>query len=87
MGLPERDAGSGVRYSSGTIAGIDSLEPRYLRYRTGVRGIVDADERESALAEAREYSEMMLVELRKVIAGFLSRVDVEERGDRMERIL
>ncbi len=32
------------------------------------------------LAEAREYSQMMLVELRKVIAGFLSRVDVEDRG-------
>ncbi len=34
----------------------------------------------SQLAEAREYSQMMLVELRKVIAGFLSRVDVEDRG-------
>ena len=34
----------------------------------------------SPLAEAREYSKMMLVELRKVIAGFLSRVDVEDRG-------
>ena len=34
----------------------------------------------SPLAEAREYSRMMLVELRKVIAGFLSRVDVEDRG-------
>lgn len=34
----------------------------------------------SRLAEAREYSRMMLVELRKVIAGFLSRVDVEDRG-------
>ena len=34
----------------------------------------------SPLAEARDYSEMMLVELRKVIAGFLSRVDVEDRG-------
>ena len=34
----------------------------------------------SPLAEAREYSRMMLVELRKVIGGFLSRVDVEDRG-------
>jgi len=34
----------------------------------------------SSLAEARKYSQMMLVELRKVIAGFLSRVDVEDRG-------
>ena len=34
----------------------------------------------SPLAEARESSQMMLVELRKVIAGFLSRVDVDDRG-------
>lgn len=34
----------------------------------------------SPLAEAREYSQMMLAELRKVIAGFLSRVDVDDRG-------
>ena len=34
----------------------------------------------SPLAEARDYSRMMLEELRKVIAGFLSRVDVEDRG-------
>ena len=34
----------------------------------------------SPLAEAREYSQMMLAELRKVIAGFLSRVDIEDRG-------
>ena len=34
----------------------------------------------SPLAEVREYSQMMLIELRKVIAGFLSRVDVEDRG-------
>ncbi len=34
----------------------------------------------SPLAEAREYSQMMLGELRKVIGGFLSRVDVEDRG-------
>ena len=34
----------------------------------------------SPLAEARDYSKLMLVELRKVIEGFLSRVDVEDRG-------
>ena len=32
------------------------------------------------LAESREYSAMMLAELRKVIAGFLARVDVKDRG-------
>ena len=34
----------------------------------------------SPLAEARSYSDMMLNELRKVISGFLTRVDVENRG-------
>ena len=34
----------------------------------------------SPLGEARSYSTMMLNELRKVISGFLTRVDVEERG-------
>ncbi len=32
------------------------------------------------LAEMREYGELMLVELRKVIPAFLKRVDVDERG-------
>jgi thymidylate synthase ThyX len=32
------------------------------------------------LVEAREYAEMMLVELRKVIPSFLRRVDVADRG-------
>lgn len=36
--------------------------------------------RSSALPEARMYSEMMLVELRKVIPSFLRRVDVADRG-------
>ena len=34
----------------------------------------------SPLAEVHEYSHMILEELRKVIAGFLSRVDVADRG-------
>jgi thymidylate synthase ThyX len=34
----------------------------------------------SPLAEMREYGELMLVELRKVIPAFLKRVDVEDRG-------
>lgn len=34
----------------------------------------------SPLAEARDYSRMMLGELRQVISGFLSRVDVKDRG-------
>jgi thymidylate synthase ThyX len=34
----------------------------------------------SPSGEARSYSKMMLTELRKVISGFLTRVDVEDRG-------
>ena len=34
----------------------------------------------SPLGEARSYSKMMLKELREVISGFLTRVDVEDRG-------
>lgn len=33
-----------------------------------------------ALPEARQYAEMMLIELRKVIPSFLKRVDVPDRG-------
>ena len=36
--------------------------------------------RASALPEARQYADLMLVELRKVIPSFLSRVDRPERG-------
>jgi thymidylate synthase ThyX len=36
--------------------------------------------RASALPEAREYAELMLYELRKVIPSFLRRVDLPERG-------
>ncbi len=36
--------------------------------------------RASELVEAREYAESMLVELRKVIPSFLSRIDREDRG-------
>ena len=35
----------------------------------------------NGLEESKEYSKMMLRELRKVIAGFLSRVDVKDRGE------
>jgi len=36
--------------------------------------------RSSPLAEVREYAELMLVELRKLIPAFLRRVDIPERG-------
>ncbi len=36
--------------------------------------------RASALPEARDYADLMLTELRKVIPSFLKRVDLEDRG-------
>ena len=43
--------------------------------------------RANPLAEVREYGEMMLVELRKIIPSFLTRVDLEERGIRWSSYL
>ena len=43
--------------------------------------------RASPLAEVRDYADMMLVELRKVIPAFLTRVDQENRGARWSRYL
>ncbi len=40
----------------------------------------------SPLAEVRQYGEMMLTELRKVIPAFMTRVDVPERGVRWSRV-
>jgi thymidylate synthase ThyX len=39
------------------------------------------------LTEVREYGDMMLAELRKIIPSFLTRVDLEERGLRWSRYL
>ena len=41
----------------------------------------------SPLAEVRQYGEMMLAELRKVIPAFMTRVDVPERGVRWSQYL
>lgn len=41
----------------------------------------------SPLLEVRDYGEMMLGELRKVIPSFLTRVDLEDRGIRWSRYL
>jgi thymidylate synthase ThyX len=43
--------------------------------------------RASPLAEAREYGELILAELRKVIPAFLTRVDREDRGGAWSRYL
>lgn len=39
------------------------------------------------LVEVRDYAGMMLTELRKIIPSFLTRVDLEERGERWSRYL
>ena len=43
--------------------------------------------RANPLAEVRDYADMMLGELRKIIPSFLTRVDLEERGERWSRYL
>jgi thymidylate synthase ThyX len=39
------------------------------------------------LSEVRHYADMMLTELRKIIPSFLTRVDLEERGERWSQYL
>lgn len=43
--------------------------------------------RANPVAEVREYGELMLTELRKIIPSFLTRVDLEERGIRWSSYL
>ena len=73
------DHGEDVRHAADAAPGRDPLEPRDLRDRPVVRAAPDAAGAHP-LAEMREYGELMLVELRKVIPAFLKRVDVDDRG-------
>ena len=59
---------SGTRSNLGVFATGQSYEQMLLRMRV------------HPLAEVREYADLMLVELRKVIPAFLKRVDLEDRG-------
>lgn len=69
------------------------LLPAATRSNVGLFGTGQAFEalllrmRSHPLAEARQYADWMLIELRKVIPAFLKRVDVAERGDRWSRYL
>jgi len=69
------------------------LLPAATRANVGIFGSGQAYEalllrlRAHPLREARECAEQMLVELRRVIPAFLSRVDVEERGVAWSRYL
>src|SRR4029079_18823888 len=57
-----------TRSSVGIYASGQSYEQMLIRMRA------------NPLAEVREYADLMLVELRKVIPAFLTRVDVPDRG-------
>jgi thymidylate synthase ThyX len=59
---------AGTRSNLGVYATGQSYEQMLLRMRA------------HPLAEAREYADLMLVELRKVIPSFLKRVDLPDRG-------
>jgi thymidylate synthase ThyX len=69
------------------------LLPAATQSNVGVYGTGQAYEalllrlRASPLAEARAYADLMLVELRKVIPAFLTRVDQPERGGQWSRYL
>jgi thymidylate synthase ThyX len=59
---------AGTRSNLGVYASGQSYEQMLLRMRS------------HPLAEVREYADLMLVELRKVIPAFLKRVDLPDRG-------
>ena len=59
---------AGTRSNLGVFATGQSYEQMLLRMRA------------YPLAEVREYADLMLIELRKVIPAFLKRVDLEDRG-------
>ena len=65
---------AGTRSNLGVYATGQSYEQMLLRMRA------------HPLAEVREYSDLMLVELRKVIPAFLKRVDLEDRGVAWTRV-
>ena len=84
--LPLDDHREDLRHPPGAPAGRDALEPRGVRDRPGLRADADPDAR-PPLAEVREYADLMLVELRKVIPAFLKRVDLPDRGVAWSRYL
>src|SRR3990170_1522139 len=66
---------AGTRSNLGVYATGQSYEQMLLRMRA------------HSLAEVREYADLMLVELRKVIPAFLKRVDLPDRGVAWSRYL
>ena len=85
------DDTAGVYNAAIRAKALDALRgllPAATRSNVGIYGSGQAYEalllhlRGHPLAEAREVADLMLVELRKVIPAFLSRVDREDRGER-----
>ena len=66
---------AGTRSNLGVFATGQAYEQMLLRMRA------------HPLAEVREYADLMLVELRKVIPAFLKRVDLDDRGVAWSRYL
>ena len=66
---------AGTRSNLGVYASGQSYEQMLLRMRA------------HPLAEVRDYADLILVELRKVIPAFLKRVDLEDRGVAWSRYL
>ena len=72
-------SGEGLRYSAWAAPCRDLVECRHIRDRSGVR-IAAAAYARKPLAEVRDYSALLLDELRTVIPAFVRRVDVPDRG-------
>jgi thymidylate synthase ThyX len=95
--VPKAPGDSDAVYRSAIKAkALDTLRgllPAATQSHVGIFGTGQAYEalllrlRASPLAEAHEYSDLILTELRKVIPAFLTRVDQAERGVRWSRYL
>ena len=64
----------------GLLPAVDPQPRRHLRLRPGLRAAPAAPRWPRPLPEARDYGEMILAELGKVIPSFVARVDRPDRG-------
>ena len=84
---PRRHPRQGARHAAGHAAGGDAVERRPLRHRTGLRGAPAPHARASARRRSGSAATQMLVELRKLVPAFLTRVDQPDRGGRWSEYL
>ena len=74
------------------LAGFSPAQPVFVESESARIGALRVPEpllvrmRAHPLPEARQYAELMLQELRKVIPSFLRRVDIAERGGRWRAV-